>query len=91
MLEIWHGVEWLKRDFRHQFYGRVEHGSPISSWFLSFINDKFIPFIFMCKCTDVYVDFMGNMLMILLSLLCWLYVCFMTTTMYGSRHVFTCK
>ena len=29
MLEIWHGVEWLKRDLAQPFYGRVECGSPI--------------------------------------------------------------
>jgi len=56
MLRIWHGGEWLKRDLSHPFYGWVEHGSPISSWFI-----------------DVYVDFMADMLMIFLSLLCWLY------------------
>ena len=77
MLVIWHVGEWLKRDLAQLFYGRVEHTSPISDWFISFNNEKFIPLIFMCKCTDVYVDFMDDILMIFLSLLSWLYVCFM--------------
>jgi len=91
MLGIWHGDEWLKRYFSQPFYGPVEGDSPIFNWFISFINEKFIPLIFMCKCSDVYVDFMADMLMIFMSLLCWLYVCFMRTTMYGSQHVFTCE
>ena len=84
MLGIWHKGEWLKRDLAKPFYGRVERGSPIFGWFIIFINEIFIPLIFMCKCTDGYVEFMADMLMIFMSLLCWLYVCFMTTTMYGS-------
>jgi len=72
-------------------YGQVEHGSATSGWFMAFINQKFIPLIFMRKCTDVYVDFMVDILMIFMSLLCCLYVCLVTTTMYGSQHDFTCK
>lgn len=30
MLGIWHEGEWLKRDLAQPFYGRVEHGNPIS-------------------------------------------------------------
>ena len=59
MLGIWHGGNWLKRDLDQPIYGWVECGSPISSWFITFINDKFIPLILMCKCIDVYVDFDG--------------------------------
>ena len=59
MLGIWHGAEWLKRDLAQPFYGRVERGSPISGWFIAFINEKFIPLISMCKCIDVYVGFDG--------------------------------
>ena len=61
MLGIWNGGEWLKRDMAQPLYGRVERGSPISSWFMfiAFINEKLIPLIFMCKCIDVYVDFDG--------------------------------
>ena len=91
MTGIWHGVDWPKRYLAQPIYGWVERGSPISSWFIAFINENFIPLIFMCKCTDVYVDFMADMFMIFLSLLCWLYVCSMTKTMYGSQHGFTCK
>jgi len=34
---------------------------------------------------------MADMFMVILFLLCWLYVYFMTVAMYGSQHVFTCK
>ena len=59
MLGIRYGGDWLKRDFAQPIYGRVEHGSPISGWFIAFINEKFIPLIFMCKCIDLYVNFDG--------------------------------
>ena len=59
MLGIWHKGDWIKRDLAQPIYGRVEHGSTISSWFIAFISEKFIPFISMCKCIDVYVDFDG--------------------------------
>jgi len=59
MLGIWNGGDWLERDLAQQIYGWVESGSPISSWFIAFINHKSIPLIFMCKCIDVYVDFDG--------------------------------
>lgn len=75
MLGIWHRGEWLKRDLAQPFYGRVEHGSPISSWFNAFINEKFIPLIFMCKYTNVYIwILMVDMFMVFLFLLCELYV-----------------
>jgi len=47
MLGIWHEDEWLKRYLAQPFYGRVEHGSPISNWFNVFIKEKFIPLISM--------------------------------------------
>jgi len=80
----------VKRNLAQPIYGRVEHVSPIFGWFIAFINENFFPLIFMCKCTNVYLDFMADMFMIFLFLLCWLYVCFMTTTMHVSLHVFTC-
>ena len=91
MLGIWHGVYWLNRDLAQPIYDGVERGCPISSRFIAFINEKFNPFIFMCICTNVYVNFAADMFMIFLSLLCSLYVCFMIATMYGSQHGFTCK
>lgn len=57
MLGIWQGGEWLNKA--QPFYAWVERGSPISSWFIAFINEKFIPLIFMCKSTGVYMDFDG--------------------------------
>jgi len=59
MLGIWNEGDWLKRDLAKPIYGQVECGSPISSWFITFINDKFIPLIFIGKCIDVYVGFDG--------------------------------
>ena len=46
MLGIWHEGERLKRDLAQPFYGQVECGSPISSWFISFINNKSVRLIF---------------------------------------------
>jgi len=83
MLGIYHWGEWVKRDLAQPIYARVERGSPIFDWFIAFINAKFITLIFICKFIDVCVDFMADMFMIFLSPLCWLYVCFMTTNMYG--------
>ena len=59
MFGIWNKGEWLKKDLAQPFYGRVERGSSISDWFISLVNEKLIPLIFMCKCIDVYVDFDG--------------------------------
>jgi len=59
MLGIWHEGDWLKRDLAYPIYGQVEGSSPISGWFIEFINEKLIPLIFMCKYTDVYMDFDG--------------------------------
>lgn len=64
ILGIWHGGDWLKRDLAEPIYGRVEHGSPISSWFIAFINEKSVPLIFMCKDTDVFMDLMVDMFII---------------------------
>lgn len=86
MLGIWHGGDYLKRDLAQLIYGQVECGSPISIWFIAFI-----PLVYMCKSIDLYVDFMVDIIMVFMLLLCWLYDFFMTTTMYGSQHVFTCK
>ena len=88
MLGIWHRGDWLKRDLDSPIYGRVERGNTIFGLFIAFINEKSIPLI---SHVYVYVDFMVDMFMIFLSLLCWLYVCFMEATMYGSQHVFNCK
>ena len=59
MLGIWHRGDWMMKHLSHPIYGRVEHGSPISGRFIALINEKFIPLIFMCKCTCVYMDFDG--------------------------------
>ncbi len=79
--------EWMERELAQPFYGRVECGSPISSWLIAFINKKLIPLIFMCKCTNVYMDFIVDMFMIFIFLLCWLYVCLIIAAMYGSQDV----
>jgi len=90
MLGIWHRGGWLKRDLAEPFYGPVEHVSPISNWFIAFINEKSFPLISMCKGIDVFMDLMVVMFIAFLFLLSWLYAHFMTTIMYGSQHVFTC-
>ena len=56
---VWHEGDWLKRDLAQPNYGRLEHASPITGWFIAFINEKFIPLISMCKCTDICMDFDG--------------------------------
>jgi len=90
MLGIWHGGEWMKRDLAQPFYGRGKCGSTIFNWFIAFINEKSIPFIFMCKGTDVFMDLMADMFIVFLFLLCWLYAHFIIEIMYGSHHFFTC-
>ena len=90
MLGIWHGGKWLKRDLAQPLYGWMECGSPISSWFIAFINEKSIPLIFMCKGTDVFMDLTDCMFIVFMFLLCWLHAHIMATTMYGSQYVFTC-
>ena len=80
----------MKRYLVQPFYGPMERGSPISGWFIAFINEKSIPLIFMCKGSDVFMDLMADMFIIFLFLLCWLYANLMTIVMYGSQHVFTC-
>ena len=67
----------------------MERGSPIFVWFTAFINEKSIPLVFMCKGTDVFMDFMVDMFIVFMFLLCWLYAHFMTTIMYGFQQVFT--
>ena len=84
MLGIWNEGEWLNRYLAQPFHDRVEHGSPIFGLFITFINKKSIPFIFLCKGTDVFMDLMADMFIIFMFLLYWLYAHFMTTTMYGS-------
>ena len=59
MLGIWHRGDWLKRNLAQPIYGQVERGSPITDWFIAFINEKLTPLIFMCKFTGVYMDFHG--------------------------------
>ena len=60
----------MKRGLAQRIYGQVEHGSPISSWFIAFINEKVIPLIFMCKGTNVFMDLMAGVFIVFLSLLC---------------------
>jgi len=87
-IHVWNMSQgWMAQSF----YCQVERGSATSGWFMAFINHKFIPLIFTRKCIDVYADFMVDILMIFMSLLCCLYVRLVTITMYRSQHDFTCK
>ena len=70
MFGIWHECDWLKRDLAPPIYGQVECGSPISSWFITFINEKYIHLIFMCKGNDVFMDLMADMFIVFMFLLC---------------------
>ena len=55
ILGIWHEGDWLKRDLDKPIYGQGERDSPITSWFIALMNEKFIPSIFICKCVCVYL------------------------------------
>ena len=60
----------MKRELSQPFYGWVECDSPISSWFIALINEKFFPLISICKGTDVFMDLMVSMFIVFLFLLC---------------------
>ena len=80
----------MKRELAQPFYSQVECGSPISGWFLTFINEKYFPLISMCKGTDVFMDLKGVMFIVFMFLLCWLYAHFMTIVMYDFQHFCSC-
>ena len=81
--------DWLKRDLAKLIYGEMECGNPITGWLITCVNEKFIPLIFMCKVLMYIWILMADISIVLLFLLCWLYVSFVTKFMYGSQHVFT--
>ena len=81
MIGVWHKGEWLKRDLTQPFYGRVERDCPTTGWFITFINEKSIPLIFMCKGIDVFMDFM----VYIFILFCSYYVGYMH--IYDMRYV----
>ena len=72
----------MKRYLAHLVYGWVECGSPITGWFITLLNDKLIPLVFICKCTIVDMDFDGRYV-------CYIYVPIMLVrcTFYGSNYV----
>jgi len=79
----------LKRDLAQPFYGRVEHGSPISSLdFASLMKGYFSLYLYESD-DGLYVVYMVVISLILLSLLRWLCMYFMTIAMHGSHHVLT--
>ena len=62
----------MKRDLAQTIYGRVERGSPILGWLLHSLIQGFFPWYHMCKCIGLYVEFMAEVSLIFLLLLCWL-------------------
>jgi len=59
-----------------------------------FMNEAFVFFIFhyfpgVNVLLYIWI-FMADMIIVIMFLLCWLYVNFMATNMFGSQHVFTC-
>ena len=91
MLGIWHGGEWMKRDFSYPFYSQVKCGCPIPGLDVSSLIRGYLSLYFYEYYTSLYVDYMVVISLVFLLLLCWLSICFMTIAMYGSDHVFTCK
>jgi len=81
----------LKRDLAQPFYGKVENGNPIPGLdFASSIRGYFPLYLdeyYIC----LYVDHMVLISLVFLLLFYWLYICFMTVVIYGSRHGFSCK
>ena len=65
--------DWLKRDLAQSIYGWVEHGSSISSWFISFINEKKIFPWFSYANVLMYIwIFMVDIFIVFMFLLCFL-------------------
>ena len=90
MLGIWQRGEWLKKDLAQPFYVRVERGSPILGLDFESSIWGYFSLYFYEYYTALYVDYMAMISLVFMLLLCWLCMCFMTTNMYGSKHVFTC-
>jgi len=90
MLGIWHEGEWFKRYLAHPFYDWVEHGSPILGLDFASLIKYYFSLYFYEHFDGLYVVYKVVISSIILSLLCWLFICFMTTTMCGSHHVLTC-
>ena len=90
MLGIWHEGEWMKRDLAQRFYALVECGSPIPSLdFASLVKGYFSLYLYE-HYNGFYVVYMVLVSFVFMSLLCWLFTCFMTTSMSGSHHVLIC-
>ena len=80
----------MKRDLAHPFYGRVERGSPISGLVFASLMKGYSSSYLYEYYDGLYVDYMAMISWIFLPLLCWLFICFMPTAMYGSHQFLTC-
>ena len=58
MLGIWHKVDWLKENFGLDNLWLGGSWKSHTYLALAFINKSSSPWYFMCKCIDLYVDFM---------------------------------
>ena len=76
--------------FSVSFYGLVECGSPIPALDFASLMKGYFSLYFYENYTGLYVVYTDVISLIFLSLLCWLCIC-LSTTMYGSHHVSTCK
>jgi len=83
-------VEWLKRYLAQPFYSWVEHGSSIPILDFSSLMKGYFSLYFYENYNRLYVDYMVVISLVFLSLLCWLFACFMITIMSGSHDVLTC-
>ena len=78
MLGIWHKGEWMKRDLAQSFYGWVERGSPILGLdFASLMKSYFSLYLYE-HYDGLYVVYMAMISLVFMSLLYWLFTCFMT-------------
>ena len=80
----------MKRDLAQPLYSWVECGIPTPGLYLESLMKGYLSFYFYEHIYGVYVVYMALLSLVFLSLLCWLYVYFMTVGMYGFQHVFTC-
>jgi len=60
---------------------RLDFSSSIRDYFSLYFYENY---------TRLYEVYMMVSSLVFLSLLCWLYICFMTKTMYGSHHISPC-
>ena len=81
----------MKRDLSQPFYGRVECGSPILGLDFPSLMRGYLSLYLYENYDGLYMIYMVGISLVFMSLLYWLFTCFMTTTMCGFHHGFTCN